>query len=232
MENLGAATRHALALLGSGDPELWEIIGVSFRVSLIAVAVIAPLALVSAFALAYRRFPGRRSVVSLVHSLQAIPAVCVGLAVYIVLTRNGPLGDLRLLFSQTAMVIGQMVLGFPLLLALGHSVLAGADRSAWETARTLGASPIHAMWTVMRDVRFGLLAAVIAAFARVVAEVGASLMLGGNIEHATRNIPTAIALETSKGEYAQGIALGIVLFVLALMLNFTLNVLHGKGEMR
>jgi len=232
MGDLSAAAQQAFALLVSGDRELWEIIGVSFRVSLIAVLIVTPVALVAGFALAYVRFPGRRSVVSLVHSLQAIPAVCVGLLAYLLLTRNGPLGDWRLLFSQTAMVIGQMILGFPLLLALGHSALAGADRRAWETARTLGASTARAMWTVMREVRFGLLAAIIAAFARVVAEVGASLMLGGNIEHATRNIPTAIALETSKGEYAQGIALGVVLFVLALGLNFTLNFLHGKGEMR
>ncbi len=232
MGDLGAAARQALVLLVSGDPELWGIIGVSFRVSLLAVAIITPLALIAAFALAYARFPGRRPIVSTVHSLQAIPAVCVGLAVYLLLTRNGPLGDWRLLFTQSAMVIGQMVLGFPLLLALGHSALQAADRRAWETARTLGASPSRAMWTVMREVRFGLLAAVIAAFARVIAEVGASLMLGGNIDHVTRNIPTAIALETSKGEYAQGIALGLVLFVLALSLNFTLNLLHGKGEMR
>jgi tungstate transport system permease protein len=232
MGDLGAAGKQAFALLFSGDPELWGIIGVSFRVSLLAVAIIAPIALIAAFALAYVRFPGRRPVVSTVHSLQAIPAVCVGLAVYLLLTRNGPLGDWRLLFTQSAMVIGQMVLGFPLLLALGHSALQAADRRAWETARTLGASPWRAMWTVMREVRFGLLAAVIAAFARVIAEVGASLMLGGNIDHVTRNIPTAIALETSRGEYAQGIALGLVLFVLALSLNFTLNLLHGKGEMR
>jgi tungstate transport system permease protein len=171
-------------------------------------------------------------VVSAVHSLQAIPAVCVGLAVYLLLARAGPLGDLRLLFTQTAMVVGQMVLGFPLLLALSHSALQAADRRAWETARTLGAPPWRAMFTVMREVRFALLAAVIAAFARIVAEVGASLMLGGNIEHVTRNIPTAIALETSKGEFAQGIALGLTLFALALSLNFALNLLHGKGEMR
>src|SRR3990172_10816043 len=185
-----------------------------------------------AFALAYARFPGQRPVVTVVHSLQAIPAVVVGLAVYLMLTRNGPLGDLRLLFTQTAMTIGQIVLGFPLLLALGHSALQAADRRAWETARTLGAPPWRAMLTVMREVRFALLAAVIAAFARIIAEVGASIMLGGNIQHVTRNIPTAIALETSKGEYAQGIALGIVLLTLALALNFCLSLLHGKGAMR
>lgn len=232
MNNIGAASWQALYLLFSGDAELWEIIYVSFRVSLTAIAIITPPALLAAFALAYLRFRGRRPLVSTVHSLQAIPAVCVGLGVYLLLTRTGPLGDLRLLFTQTAMIIGQMVLGFPLLLALAHASLQAADRRAWETARTLGAPPWRAMLTVMREVRFALLAAVIAAFARVIAEVGASIMLGGNIQHVTRNIPTAVALETSKGEYAQGIALGLVLFMLALILNVLLSTLHGKGEMR
>jgi tungstate transport system permease protein len=232
MNDIGTASWQALTLLFSGDPNLWNIIGVSFRVSVTAIVIIAPVALLFGFGLAYVHFPGRRPVISLVHSLQAIPAVCVGLAVYLLLTRTGPLGDLRLLFTQTAMVVGQMVLGFPLLLALGHSALQAADRRAWETARTLGAPPWRAMLTVMREVRFALLAAMIAAFARIIAEVGASIMLGGNIQHVTRNIPTAVALETSKGEYAQGIALGLVLFVLALILNFALNLLHGKGTMR
>lgn len=229
---MGGAGGNALYLLFSGDPELWSIIGVSFHVSLRAILLITPVALLGAFALAHLRFAGRRPLISVVHSLQAIPAVCVGLAVYLLLTRTGPLGDLRLLFTQNAMMIGQMVLGFPLLLALAHSALQAADRRAWETARTLGAGPWRAMLTVMREVRFGLIAAVIAAFARIVAEVGASIMLGGNIQHVTRNIPTAVALETSKGEYAHGIALGMVLLVLALALNFALSVLHGRGEMR
>jgi tungstate transport system permease protein len=229
---LAAATGRALYLLFTGDPQLWEIVGVSFRVSLSAIALITPVALLLAFGLAYVRFPGRRSAVAALYSLQAIPSVCVGLLVYLLLTRSGPFGDLRLLFTQTAMMIGQMVLGFPLLLAIAHAALQAADRRAWETARTLGAAPWRAMLTVMHEVRYGLMAAAVAAFARIVAEVGSSLMLGGNIEHVTRNIPTAIALETSKGEYAQGIALGLVLLVLALGLNFTLSLLQGKGEMR
>jgi len=232
-ETIAVATVRALQLLITGDGELWNIIGVSFRVSLTAIAIATPFALLAAFVLAYTRFPGHRPVVTLVHSLQAIPAVVVGLVVYMLLTRNGPLGDLRLLFTQGAMIIGQVVLAFPLLLALGHSSLQAADRRAWETARTLGAGPWRAMLTVMGEVRFALLAAVIAAFARIIAEVGASIMLGGNIQYVTRNIPTAIALETSKGEYAQGIALGLVLMLLAVLLNFSLSTLHGKGgEMR
>jgi len=161
----------------------------------------------------------------------AVPAVVVGLTVYLLLSRSGPMGDLKLLFTQTAMIIGQMVLAFPLLVAMSHAALQGAEKSAWETAITLGANPWQAMLTVMREVRFGLIAAVIAGFARIIAEVGCSMMVGGNILGVTRNIPTAIALETSKGEFVQGIALGMVLLFLALFLNFVLSFMQGKGEL-
>jgi tungstate transport system permease protein len=232
MDTITEASGRAFLLLVSGDPELWGIIAVSFQVSLLAILVIAPLGLLLAFILAYARFPGQNPLVSALQSMQAVPAVVVGLAVYMLLSRSGPLGELRLLFTQSAMVIGQILLGFPLMLAMSHASLAGADRRAWETARTLGAPRWQAMFTVMREVRFGLLAAVIAAFARVIAEVGAAIMLGGNIQYVTRNITTAIALETSKGEYAQGIALGVVLVAIALGLNFALGIVQGKGTMR
>jgi tungstate transport system permease protein len=232
MDSITQATGRALWLMFSGDAALWEIVAVSFRVSLGAILMITPVALVLAFVLAYASFPARRSTIAVFYSLQAVPTVCIGLLVYLLLSRSGPFGELRWLFTQRAMIIGQMVLGFPLLLALAHAALQAADRRAWETARTLGAAPWRAMLTVMHEVRFGLLAAVLAAFARIVSEIGSSLMLGGNIEHVTRNIPTAIALETSKGEYAQGIALGLVLLALALSLNFALSVLQGKGVAR
>jgi tungstate transport system permease protein len=130
------------------------------------------------------------------------------------------------------MVIGQIILCFPLLVAISHSALQAADRRAWETAVTLGARPWQAMLTVMYEVRYGLIAALIAAFGRVIAEVGASMMIGGNILNYTRNITTAIALETSKGAFAQGIALGIILLLAALLLNVSLTAMQGKGAMR
>ena len=137
---------------------------------------------------------------------------------------------MELLFTQSAMVLGQIALSFPILVAMGHSALQAADRRAWETAHTLGAGSLRAVYTVMREVRFGLLAALLAAYGRIIAEVGASMMLGGNILHYTRNIPTAIALETSKGEFAQGIALGIVLLTLSFSLNTILYRIQGKGH--
>jgi tungstate transport system permease protein len=128
------------------------------------------------------------------------------------------------------MVIGQIALALPILVAMGHAALQSVNRRAWETARTLGVGMLRAVYTLMREARFGLLAAMLAGFGRIIAEVGASMMLGGNILHYTRNIPTAIALETSKGEFAQGIALGIVLLLLAFLLNGILQVLQGKGR--
>jgi len=232
MDGIGEATLRALHLLVAGDAALWNIIGVSFRVSVSAILISAPVAVVLAFLLAYARFPVRLPLISTLQSLQSIPTVVVGLLVYMLLSRRGLFGDLHLLFTQTAMVIGQIVIAFLFVVPMAHGVLAAADRRAWETARTLGAPPWRAMLTVLTELRFGLLAVAIAAFARIVTEVGTSIMVGGNIENFTRNIPTAIALETSKGEFAQGIALGLVLLVLALLLNVFLGMLQGKGEMR
>jgi len=230
MDLIGQATTDAIRLLLAGDAGLWEIVGISFRVSTTAILVATPPALAIAFLLAFMRFPGRRLLISIFSTLLSVPAVVVGLTVYILLSRQGPLGEWRLLFTQTAMVIGQVALCLPILVAMGHSALQAIDRRAWETARTLGAGPLRATVTVMHEVRFGLVAALLAAYGRIIAEVGASMMLGGNILHYTRNIPTAIALETSKGEFAQGIALGIVLIILAFTLNGLLHYFQGKGQ--
>jgi tungstate transport system permease protein len=229
MESLIEASSAALRLLFSGDTALWEIVGISFRVSLLALLIAIPPALLTAFLLAYGRFPGRRLTIAIFNTLLSVPTVVIGLTLYLLLSRQGPLGDFRLLFTQTAMIMGQVVLAFPMLVAIGHSALQATDRRAWETARTLGASPPRAFLTITHEVRFGLLAAVLASFGRIISEVGASMMLGGNILHHTRNIPTAIALETSKGEFAQGIALGIVLLLMAFTLNALLHHFQGRG---
>jgi tungstate transport system permease protein len=230
MGSIADSTQQALILLFGGDRGLWEIIGISFKVSLTAIAIAAPVAVAFAFLLAYGRFPGRRLLIALFNTLLSFPAVVVGLTFYILLSRQGPLGDWQLLFTQPAMVLGQIALALPILVAMGHSSLQATDRRAWETARTLGASRPRAVLTLMREARFGLFAALLAGFGRIIAEVGASMMLGGNILHYTRNIPTAIALETSKGEFAQGIALGLVLLAMAFVLNGLLQVVQGKGR--
>lgn len=232
MNSLYDASQQALYLLFSGDPALWTIVGISFTVSAQAIVYTAIPALPLAFLLAYGRFPGRRSLITLFNSLLAVPAVVIGLTLYLLLSHSGPFGDLRLLFTQRAMIIGQMLLCFPVLVAMGHSAIQAADRRAWETALTLGARSWRAMLTLLHEVRFALLAALIAGFGRIIAEVGSSMMVGGNILNHTRNIPTAIALETSKGEFSQGMALGLVLLLLALLLNAALTLLQGRGEMR
>jgi len=230
MNDLSTATIQALELLLSGDAELWEIIILSFSVSLRAILFSIPPALLIAFCLTYFHFPGRRFLIALFNTAMSIPAVVVGLTLYLLLSRAGPMGDLKLLFTQEAMIMGQMILCFPLLVALSHASLQSVDRRAWETALTLGAHPLRAALTVLKEARFGLIAAILAGFGRIIAEVGSSMMVGGNILHYTRNIPTAIALETSKGSFAQGIALGIVLLLLSLLLNLSLTYAQGKGE--
>lgn len=232
MDLLGSTVLDAVQLLIKGDAELWNIIGISFSISTRAILIAALPAVLCGFFLAYSSFPGRRLLISLFNTLLAVPAVVVGLTLYILLSRQGPLGDLKLLFTQTAMVLGQIALCFPILVAMSHAAFQSVDIRAWETARTIGANPVQAFLLIVRDVRFGIFGALVAGYGRIIAEVGASMMLGGNILNYTRNIPTAIAMETSKGELAQGIALGIVLISLAFLLITTLHYLQGKGQVR
>ena len=230
MDLLISSIVEAFRLLFSGDAETWRIVAISFSVSTTAILAAVPPALLIAFALAYGRFPGRRLLISLFNTFLYIPAVVIGLTLFILLARQGPLGDFRLLFTQTAMVMGQFLLALPILVCMLHAALQAGDRAAWETARTLGAGPLRAFVTVLYEIRFGLLAAVLTAYGRIVSEVGASMMLGGNIAEYTRNIPTAIALETSRGAFAEGIALGAVLLALAFLLNALLQYVQGKGS--
>ncbi len=228
MESLSDATLEALRLLVTGDTTIWGIIGISFEVSTVAIVSAVPPALLTSFILAHTRFPGRKWLISFFSAMLSIPAVVVGLTLFIILSRQGPLGDFRLLFTQTAMIIGQFILSFPILVSMSLASFQALDNRAWETARTLGAGPVRAFFTLIFEVRFGLLTALLAAYGRIIAEVGASMMLGGNIMNYTRNIPTAIALETSKGNFSQGIALGIVLMLLAFMLNAVLHAVEQK----
>jgi len=231
MESLSSTILDAITLLFSGDAELWNIIGISFRISTTAIIIAMIPAVLIGFILAYANFPGRRLLISIFNTLLAVPAVVVGLTLYIVLSRQGPLGEWKLLFSQTAMVLGQIALSFPILVAMSHTAFQSAEIRAWDTARTLGKSPFHAFFIIMREVRFGLLGALLAGYGRIIAEVGASMMLGGNILNSTRNIPTAIAMETSKGDFSQGIALGIILVSLAFILTMSLQYMQGRGRL-
>ncbi len=225
-------TRQALVLLFTGDAQLWRIIYVSLIVSLSALVIASPFAIALGYMLAKIAFPGRRAVVIMLQSLLSFPTVVVGLVLYMLLSRQGPLGALQLLFTQEAMIIGQIIIVFPLLAAFALAAVQGADPRCHETALSLGAGRLHAAFTMLNEVRFGIMAAVFNGFGRVISEVGCALMVGGNIAGVTRNITTAIALETSKGEFAQGIALGIVLMVFAFGINFALAWVQGEGGMK
>ena len=230
MESLATTTLDAIKLLLSGNSEIWTIIGISFQISTTAILIAMVPAILLGFVLAYYSFPGRRFLVSFFNTMLAVPAVVVGLTLYVILSRQGPLGEWRLLFTQTAMVLGQIALSFPILVAMSHSAFQSTEMRAWDTAKTLSSSIPKAFMIIMREVRFALLGALLAAYGRIIAEVGASMMLGGNILNYTRNIPTAIALETSKGEFAQGIALGIILVSMAFILTMSLHIMQGKGS--
>jgi len=226
------ATREAFRLLFAGDPELWGIIFLSLRVSVFGLLLALLPGVVAGYLLAMWRFPGRRALVVTVQSLLAFPTVVVGLVLYMLLSRQGPFGFLGLLFTQQAMILGQAILTFPILAAYTLAAVQGADARAHETAVSLGAGPLRAALTTLNETRFAVLAGVINGFGRAISEVGCALMIGGNIAGFTRNITTAIALETSKGEFAQGIALGVVLVVLALGVNVAMAILQGEGGMK
>ena len=228
--DLFEATRQAFHLLISGNRELWHIVYISMRVAILGLLLATPFSILAGFALATYHFPGRRAGVIILQSLLSFPTVVVGLILYLLFTRNGPLGPLHLLFTQDAMIIGQAILVFPVLAAYTLSAVQGADSRVRETAISLGAGPWRAAFTTLREVKFTVMAGVLNGFGRAISEVGCAMMVGGNIDGYTRNITTAIALETSKGEFAQGIALGAVLLVLALTVNFALAWVQGEGE--
>jgi tungstate transport system permease protein len=230
--DLLATTHQAFGMLFSGDPELWAIIFVSLKVSLLAMAIACAPAIAVGYLLATVPFRGRKLLILLNQGLLASPTVVVGLILYLLLSRQGIFGSLHLLFTRKAMILGQIMIALPVLVVLTMSAVQAADPRLQETTLSLGATRLRTAWTTLAEMRFGVMAAVFSAFGRVVSEIGCSLMVGGNIAGFTRNIPTAIALETSKGEFAEGIALGFMLLVVALVVNFSLAFLQGEGGLK
>ena len=172
------------------------------------------------------RFVGRRLVVTILNTLMALPTVVVGLLMFGLFSRQGPFGSWGLLFTPLIVIFGQAVLATPIVANYPRSAVTGADARIIPTALTLGASPLQSQLRLLREIRFGIMAAVIAAFGRVISEVGVAMMLGGNIRFYTRTMTTAIALETSKGDFAFGLALGLLLLGVALLVNMALNILQ------
>lgn len=201
---------------------------VSLYTSSCAIVIAALLGVPIGLWLGLNRFRGRQLLLALLNTLMALPTVVVGLLLFGLLSRQGPLGPLGLLFTPLAMIAGQTVLATPIVANLVLAAVTGADQRIINTALTLGASRFQAAVQLLREIRFGVMAAVIAGFGRVIAEVGVAMMLGGNIRNSTRTMTTAIALETSKGEFAFGLALGMLLLSVALLVNLFLNVLQQR----
>jgi len=212
--------------------ELGLAVWVSLKTSGLAALVASALAVPAALFLAGRDFRGKRAILLVNQTWMAAPTVVIGLLFYALLSRNGPLGGLGLLYTQAAMTVGQVFLILPLITGFSYTALRQVDRRARQTALTLGASRRQAGWIVLREARFPLVVAVLAGFARAISEVGIAMMLGGNIRNATRNITTSIALETAKGEFRNGVALGIILLVITLGINVLVQTgLRGRdGE--
>ncbi|MEX0729704.1 MAG: ABC transporter permease [Aquisalimonadaceae bacterium] len=209
----------ALGLLIGFDPALMAIIALSLQVSVIAVLIAALLGLPLGAIIALFRFPGRGLVVTVLNALMGLPPVVVGLMVYLLLSRAGPLGPLGLLFTPTAMIIAQCVLVTPIIAALARQVVEDLWHEYEEQLRSLGSGRIRAIPTLLWDARISLLTTVLAGFGRASAEVGAVLIVGGNIEGVTRVMTTAIALETSKGDLPLALGLGIVLLLMIAVVN-------------
>lgn len=235
MQDFAQEFRFAFWLILSGDSELWAIVLLSLKVSVLAVLIAALIGMPLGAGLAVGRFAGRRLVIVFLNALMGLPPVVVGLLVYLMLSRSGPLGVLNLLYTPLAMIIAQVVLVTPIIAALTRQTIETLDAEYAEQLRSLGVSRFASVPTLLWDGRIALLTALLAGFGRAIAEVGAVIIVGGNINHVTRVMTTTIALETSKGNLALALALGAVLIGIAITVTGLVSLLalrEGQGELR
>ena len=211
------------------DAELMGIIFLSLKVSGTALVVATFVGLPLAAMLGFRKFPLKGLVISVLNTFMGRPPVVVGLFVYLLLSRSGPLGFMALLYTPAAMIIAQTVLAFPIVSSLCHSAIVSVNPIIKQASMTLGATPFQISLTIIREARYGIMAGIIAAFGRVMAEVGAILIVGGNIAGITRVMTTTIALETDKGNFELALALGIILLAISLLINSALHLIQKKG---
>ncbi|MDP6345540.1 MAG: ABC transporter permease [Alphaproteobacteria bacterium] len=232
MNEFWQATGTALALLARGDQQLVEIILLSLRVSLTAVLIATLIALPIGAMAALFRFPGRRVLVVCLNALMGLPPVVVGLIVYLLFSRSGPFGVFGLLFTPTAMIIAQVILVVPIIASLARQVMEDLWLEYREQLQSLGVPPLRRLSVLLWDSRFTLVTAVLAGFGRASAEVGAVMIVGGNIDHVTRVMTTAIALEASKGDLPMALGLGIILLLLSLAVNLAAHLLKELSHSR
>jgi tungstate transport system permease protein len=228
LTELWHAFTKAIELLISLDPEVIQIAGRSLRISGASCLLASLICLPLGSLIHFHHFRGKRALINIIQTLFFLPTVLVGLFVFVLFCRTGPLGVFGILLTPTAMVIGQMILITPLLLGLTISALSGVSKETVDTATSLGASGFQTIGLVLREARYAVLAAVIMGFGRAISEVGCAMLVGGNIRGFTRVITTAITLETAKGDFELAIALGIILLSLALIINIVLNRLQQR----
>lgn len=221
---------RALELIFTGNREVLGITVTSLGLALVSTAISAALGIVLALTLRLKVFVGRRAILIVLNGLMALPTVVIGLTVYALLSRSGPLGSLGMLYTRPAIIIGQVILAFPIVASLVYGALSGGSGVLLETLDTLGIRGPRKLLVILDEAKYPVLMAVVAGFGRVIGEVGVSMMLGGNIRWRTRTITTAIALETGKGEFEQAMALGIILIILSLGVNTILQ-LGVKDEL-
>jgi tungstate transport system permease protein len=232
MDSLLQGFIQAFKLILHLDQTLFGIIFLSLKVSGSALLIATAFGLPAGALLGLKRFPGRDLAISGVNTLMGLPPVVVGLFVYLLLSRKGPLGFMGLLYSPTAMIVAQTILALPIVTALCHSAIINIDPIIRLSARTLGATPGQETVTVIREARYGILSAVIAAFGRVMAEVGSILIVGGNIAGYTRVMTTTIALETDKGNFELALALGGILLAISFVINAVLHGVQKRGSVK
>lgn len=226
MNEFAAAFSQAFGLIAAGDGDLLEIVGLSLRVSLTAVAISCIVGVPLGAVIGIANFHGRQSVIVCVNALMGLPPVVVGLVVYLILSNSGPFGWLELLYSPTAMIIAQTILVAPIVTALSRQIVEDFHAEYAELFRSLSVSRSTAVSALLLDARHSLATVALAGFGRAIAEVGAVIIVGGNIDHLTRIMTTAIALETSKGNLALALALGMILIALSLAVNATVSLLR------
>lgn len=227
---LGDSILSALALIRGMDPQLAAIVALSLRVGFFSTLVAGAAAVPAGILIALNEFPGKRLLITLLNTLLALPTVVVGLFVYAFISRQGVFGAFDLLYSPAAIVIGQTILLFPIVTTFVLSAVARLDQRYRKTALTLGAGPLRLAYTIIREARFGVVAAFVLAFGRVIAEVGISMMLGGNIKGYTRTMTTAMALEYDKGEFSLSIALGMILLAVSFSVNILFHLVQGRSR--
>ena len=220
----------AIELIVTLNPEVLEITGRTLAISISSTIIASLICLPLGSLIHFNNFRGKRTMINLIQTFYSVPTVAVGLIVFLVFSRSGPLGFLELLFTPQVMVIGQVILISPIILGLVIAALSGVDKAAYETAVAIGASQFQATTTVIREARYAIYSALIMGFGRAISEVGLALMVGGNIRGYTRVMTTAISLETSKGDIVLSIALGIILISLALIINFALSRLQQRWK--